>query len=123
MKKTLVGRLLVAVALALSVFGLSLEAQAAPVITSFSCTQGIQQIVWDGGALYIDCIGQPNRFAAFENVSPCAGLAPESMDTIKLFQSLATSAMISGKLLIVTYATPASCQGTTGAVVSLSLSR
>ncbi len=29
----------------------SLDAQAAPVIQTFTCSQGIQDIIWDGGAL------------------------------------------------------------------------
>jgi hypothetical protein len=99
----------------------SLDAQAAPVIQTFTCSQGIQDIIWDGGALYIDCIGQPNRFAAF-SFSPCTGLAG-NMDNVKIFQGLATSAMLSGKQLQISYATPASCQGTVGAITSLLLNR
>jgi hypothetical protein len=100
----------------------SVKADAAPLFQSFSCTSGIQQIVWDGGALYIDCIGQPNRFVAY-TTAPCSGMFPISIDTIKIFESMATSALLSGKLLIISYATPASCQGTNGAINFLTLSK
>jgi len=122
MTKTVARRLTMAMLLLAFIAISSSKAQAAPVFTTFSCTQGIQDIVWDGGGLYIDCIGQPNRFAAF-TFSPCAGMGAQSVDTIKLFQSLAESAMISGKLLVITYATPASCTASVGAIGSLTLSR
>jgi hypothetical protein len=99
----------------------SVDAKAAPVIQNFSCSQGIQDIVWDGGGLYIDCIGQPNRFAAF-SFSPCTGV-PGNIDNVKIFQAIATSALLAGKTLQISYATPASCQGTVGAVTSLLISR
>jgi hypothetical protein len=109
-------------ALTLAVVALSsADAKAAPVIQTFSCNQGIAFISYDGGGLYIDCVGQPNRFAAF-SFSPCTGV-PGNIDNIKLFQAIATSAMLSGKQLNIWYATPASCQGTFGMITTLQLQR
>jgi hypothetical protein len=101
---------------------LSTDAQAAPVIQTFTCSQGIQQITWDGGGLFIDCIGQPNRFAAY-SFNPCSGVFG-NIDNVKLFESLATATFLSGKTLILTYATPASCVGNNvGAITAVTLSR
>jgi hypothetical protein len=122
MHKALFRRLTMVMILAASVAVASRDAQAAPVIQAFSCTQGIQQITWDGGGLFIDCIGQPNRFAAY-SFNPCTGVFG-TMDNIKVFEALATSAFLSGRLLVVTYATPASCVGGgVGAITALTISR
>ena len=120
MKSKLLGRLLPMLALAWC--GLtSLRAEAAAIIQTYTCNQGIQDVIWDGGGLFIDCIGQPNRFAAF-SFSPCSGIAG-NIDNVKIFQGIATSAMLSGKTLQIWYATPASCQGTVGVITTLQMSR
>ena len=95
------------------------SAQAAPVITTFTCSQGIAQITWDGGGLYIDCVGQPNRFVAY-NFNVCSGYFGNT-DNIKIFEGIANSAFLSGHTLVITYATPASCQGSVGAITALSI--
>src|SRR5256885_979359 len=117
MHKRTIGRLVVSFVLALVASFTISTAEAAPIIQTFSCTQGIQQIVWDGGGLYVDCVGQPNRFAAY-SFNPCSGVFG-NIDNVKIFQSIATSALLSGKLLTISYATPASCQGTVGAITAL----
>ena len=114
------GRLVGALAIASVVLSAG-EAKAAPTIQNFTCNQGIQDIIWDGGGLYIDCTGQPNRFAAY-SFNVCNGYVG-NIDNIKIFQAIATSAMLSGKTLQISYATPASCQGTVGAITSLLLSK
>jgi len=118
MKTRLFCRLLGVLALALVAFS-SVDANAAPVIQNFSCTQGIAFVTWDGGGLYVDCVGQPNRFAAF-SFSPCTGVAG-NIDNVKLFQAIATSAMMSGKQLNITYATPASCKAGVGSITALQI--
>jgi len=97
------------------------DAQAAPTLASFSCSQGIAQITWDGGGLFIDCIGQPNRFAAF-SFNPCTGVFG-NIDNIKVFEALATSALLSGKTLNITYATVGTCRADVGAITSLTITR
>ena len=116
MRKNFIRRLVAGMALCALVATASAKAQAA----DFSCTQGIQQVVWNGGALFIDCIGQPNRFAAF-SFARCANYTGH-MDNMKLFEALATSAMISGKLLIISYLAPGTCDAV-GAITALTLSR
>lgn len=113
-------RCLGALAIAAAVLSAS-DAKAAPVIQSYTCSQGIQDIIWDGGGLYIDCTGQPNRFAAY-SFNVCSGYVG-NIDNVKIFQAIATSAMLSGKTLQISYATPASCQGSVGAITSLLLSK
>lgn len=107
--------------IALAVVALSsVEAKAAIVTQNFTCNQGIADIVWDGGGLYIDCAGQPNRMAAF-NFNICPGYTG-NIDNIKIWQALATTAHLSGRSLMITFATPASCAGgSTGAIVSMQL--
>src|SRR5262249_17443851 len=87
MRKTaLFRRMTIAIALAACVALSAAKAQAAPTFSTFTCSQGIQQIVWDGGGLFIDCIGEPNRFAAF-SFSPCTGVAG-NIDNVKIFEAL-----------------------------------
>lgn len=90
-------------------------AKATPVFQTFSCNQGIQYMTTDGSGLYVDCVGQPNRFVAF-SFSPCSGIAG-SIDNLKMFETMVTTAMLSGKALNITYATPASCVSGFGVMV------
>jgi hypothetical protein len=87
---------------------------------TFTCNQGIQQVTWDG-RLFVDCIGQPNRFIAYPGAtSPCPTLAHLSLDDAKVLETMAAAAFLSGKTLIVKYETSSACLG---AIYFLSLSR
>jgi hypothetical protein len=89
--------------------------------SNFTCSQGIQQIVWDGGGLFIDCIGEPNRFVAYSFV-PCSGVNG-SMDHVKIIEALASATFMSGRTLILTYAPPGQCVSGIGVITAVTLSR
>jgi hypothetical protein len=121
MRETLLRRSIPVVVLGALLAILPAKAQAAPTITSFTCTQGIQQVVWDGGGLYIDCIGEPNRFVAY-SFNGCSGVIG-NMDNVKIFEALASAAFMSGRTLILTYATPGTCVSGIGVITAVTLSR
>jgi hypothetical protein len=120
MRTNILRRLVIGIGMLVAFVALSpAQAQAVP---PFPCTQGIQQITWDTGGLFIDCIGQPNRFVAY--AAPTCGLSG-GIDNIKLFEALATSAFLSGKTLIISYLAPNTpgCGNSLGLIGTLSLSR
>ena len=97
------------------------EVHAGPTFANFSCSQGIAAITWDSGGLFIDCIGQPHRFAAFSFV-PCSGM-PGNIDNIKIFETIAMSALLSGKTLTINNATLGTCRSDVGVIGSLTITR
>jgi hypothetical protein len=113
MKMTL-RALLVSAALVVS-FGFSANASAA---ATFECTpvlaHDMQDVIWDGGGLFIDCAGAPASAPRWTAIlgNTCSGGAP-SIDTIKIWESLATEALLSGRKLVITYTTngAAGCTG------------
>jgi hypothetical protein len=120
MKKHLLGAGLFVLAAAAGATIWAGRAQAAPVRTTFTCSQGVAQITWDGGGLFIDCVGQPNRFAAY-SFNVCSGYFG-NIDNVKVFESIANSAFLSGHTLVISYDTPASCTGSNvGAITALTL--
>ena len=83
---------------------------AGAVNTSFTCTQGIADVVYDG-RLFIDCVGAPLRFIGYPgSTTPCPGLVAMSIDDVKLLETIAMSAFLSGKTLVVGYQS-ATCPG------------
>lgn len=97
---------------------LQADRPAHATLQAFTCNQGVQDVVWDGGGLYIDCIGQPVRFRTGPNLCPTS---PTTIDDVKLFQSIATAALLSGKTLMITY--DDECNPGLGYITALTLSR
>ncbi|HXU63015.1 MAG TPA: hypothetical protein VN962_15010 [Polyangia bacterium] len=116
MTKTLFRFLGVAAVVAVSMTG---ARKAHATSTTYTCTQ-VQDVYWgNGGQFFIDCVGQSIRF--FNN-NTCAAV-PATIDDRKTWDSLATSALLSGKSLSITYDAGSgssllcpTVQGTIGAV-------
>jgi hypothetical protein len=91
---------------------------------TWSCQ--VSNIVQDNGGgfggFYIYCTSMPSGVGAFSNwVGKCAG-APATADLIKVWHSMATAALLSGKTLQVTYDNAGTC-GSAGTTQALSLLR
>jgi hypothetical protein len=123
MRKTILRLLTIA-----SVFAAStaITSQAQAATATYTCPQVVDVIWGNNGALFIDCVDQPNRFS---NVNNCAAIS-STIDDRKAWETLATAALLSGKPLIIVYdgmptpgstlSCPANGPGTIG---SVSLSR
>jgi len=124
--KTTIKTLLATAALLVS-FGIAPRVFAA----TFECTavlaHDIQDVIWDGGGLYIDCAGAPasaSRFGAIMG-STCSGSNPSAY-TIKIWESMASSVLLSGRKLVITYVTTnnvAGCSNNFGYITALGLWR
>jgi hypothetical protein len=105
---------------AIGILALQSEAEAAP--TTVSCN--VNNIVWDG-RLFVDCSNTSTRFIAYPGTSACATSAPgtqKTIDDLKVFESMASAALLSGKTLSIT--SEPNCDGSgNGGIYTLQLNQ
>jgi len=99
---------LAAVILGIGVLALPTQVQAQT--SPYTCT--VQNIVYDG-RLFIDCVGTATRFIGYPgltypvNGSPCG--TNQYIDGVKIWESMATSALMSGATVTIVFAS--NCDG------------
>jgi hypothetical protein len=77
-------------------------AKASPA--AFTCT-AVNGVAWDG-RLFIDCANTPIRFIAYPGTSSCGSSSPgtqKTIDDVKVFESMASSALLAGKSLSISF--------------------
>ena len=91
------------VVLAAFVFVLSLAGRAHAVTVApnpFSCT--VLDVGWDG-RVFVDCANVSTRFFTYSSITCPGGTIARSVDDMKMYQSFAVSALLSGKPLSITF--------------------
>jgi hypothetical protein len=101
--------LFAAASMLMVLFSVSPAKAVITIADPWSCL--VADVGWDS-RLYIDCVGVSTRFFVYSSINCPSGTITHSIDDMKMFQSLATSALLSGKTLSINFNN--NCEGVAG---------